>query len=198
MTVEASIHAYITRLRDPKRADLQTLHERTLTVNGVSKAYAMTGWRIGYAAGPKPLIKAMTTIQSQSTSNACSISQWAAVEALTGPQDYIPWSRAAFLRRRDLVVGLLNACPGITCPTPEGAFYVYPSIAGLIGKRTPDGAVIATDSDFAAALLAAEGVAVVFGAAFGLSPNFRVCYAAADAQLVEACARIARFCATLS
>ncbi|MER2508367.1 MAG: pyridoxal phosphate-dependent aminotransferase [Amaricoccus sp.] len=174
------------------------LHERTLTVNGVSKAYAMTGWRIGYAAGPKPLIKAMTTIQSQSTSNACSISQWAAVEALTGPQDYIPWSRAAFLRRRDLVVGLLNACPGITCPTPEGAFYVYPSIAGLIGKRTPDGAVIATDSDFAAALLAAEGVAVVFGAAFGLSPNFRVSYAAADAQLVEACARIARFCATLS
>ncbi len=174
------------------------LYERTLTVNGVSKAYAMTGWRIGYAAGPKPLIKAMTTIQSQSTSNACSVSQWAAVEALTGPQDYIPWSREAFLRRRDLVVGLLNACPGINCPTPEGAFYVYPSIAGLIGKRMASGAVIATDGDFASALLEAEGVAVVFGAAFGLSPNFRVSYAAADEQLTEACARIARFCATLS
>ena len=115
------------------------LYDRTLTVNGVSKAYAMTGWRIGYAAGPLPLIRAMTAIQSQSTSNACSVSQWAAVEALTGPQDYIPEAAAAFLRRRDLVVGLLNACPGIACPTPEGAFYVYPSIAGLIGRRTPDG-----------------------------------------------------------
>jgi len=174
------------------------LFHRTLTVNGVSKAYAMTGWRIGYAAGPKALIKAMVTIQSQSTSNACSISQWAAVEALTGPQDYVAWSRAAFLRRRDLVVGLLNACPGIDCPTPEGAFYVYPSIAGLIGKRTPDGVVIATDEDFATALLATEGVAVVFGAAFGFGPNFRVSYAAADDQLTEACARIHRFCAGLA
>lgn len=173
------------------------LYARTLTVNGVSKAYAMTGWRIGYAAGPKPLIKAMTTIQSQSTSNACSISQWAAVEALEGPQDYIPQSQAAFQRRRDLVVRLLNACPGIDCATPEGAFYVYPSIEGLIGKRMPGGTRIATDADFAAALLETEGVAVVFGAAFGLSPNFRISYAAADDDLTEACARIARFCASL-
>ena len=174
------------------------LYERTLTVNGVSKAYAMTGWRIGYAAGPKALIKAMTTIQSQSTSNACSISQWASVEALTGPQDYISESRAAFQRRRDLVVGLLNDCPGIVCPTPEGAFYVYPSIAGVIGKKTQEGAVIATDADFASALLDAEGVAVVFGAAFGLSPNFRISYAAADEELTDACGRIRRFCERLS
>lgn len=173
------------------------LHDRVLTVNGVSKAYAMTGWRIGYAAGPKDLIKAMVTIQSQSTSNACSISQWAAVEALTGPQDYIPKSCEAFQRRRDLVVGLLNAAPGIVCPVPEGAFYVYPSIAGLIGKQTPEGKRIETDADFASALLGAEGVAVVFGAAFGLSPNFRISYAAADAELVDACGRIHRFCAAL-
>ncbi|TPE52951.1 pyridoxal phosphate-dependent aminotransferase [Amaricoccus solimangrovi] len=173
------------------------LHERTLTVNGVSKAYAMTGWRIGYAAGPKPLIRAMVTIQSQSTSNACSISQWAAVEALEGPQDYISTSREAFRRRRDLVVGLLNECPGIVCPTPEGAFYVYPSIAGVIGKKTPAGKVIATDADFASALLDAEGVAVVFGAAFGLSPNFRISYAASDEELTEACGRIRRFCESL-
>lgn len=173
------------------------LLERTLTVNGVSKAYAMTGWRIGYAAGPKALIRAMATIQSQSTSNPCSISQWAAVEALNGPQDYIAEAAAAFRRRRDLVVGRLNAIPGLTCPEPEGAFYVYPSIAGLIGRRTPDGAVIDSDEAFCAALLAAEGVAVVFGAAFGLSPHFRVSYAAADAVLAEACDRIARFCATL-
>lgn len=174
------------------------LYGRTLTVNGVSKAYAMTGWRIGYAAGPRELIRAMTAIQSQSTSNACSVSQWAAVEALTGPQDYIAAAATAFRRRRDLVVGLLNACPGVTCQTPEGAFYVYPSIAGLVGRRTPDGRVIATDEDFADALLAAEDVAVVFGAAFGLSPNFRISYAAADEVLVEACARIHRFCASLS
>ncbi len=174
------------------------LHERTLTVNGVSKAYAMTGWRIGYAAGPKPLIKAMTAIQSQSTSNACSISQWAAVEALNGPQDYIPEAAAAFLRRRDMVVARLNACPGVTCPTPEGAFYVYPSIAALIGRRMPDGTVIDSDSAFCSGLLATEGVAVVFGAAFGLSPHFRVSYAAADATLAEACDRIHRFCASLS
>lgn len=173
------------------------LHDRTLTVNGVSKAYAMTGWRIGYAAGPKPLIKAMTTIQGQSTSNACSISQWAAVAALEGPQDYIATSRAAFLRRRDLVVGLLNAIPGVACPTPEGAFYVYPSVAGLIGARAPDGRLIGTDQDFAEALLAAEGVAVVFGGAFGGSPNFRISYAAADETLIEACGRIARFVGSL-
>ncbi len=174
------------------------LVDRTLTVNGVSKAYAMTGWRIGYAAGPVPLIRAMTTIQSQSTSNACSVSQWAAVEALTGPQDYIAEAARAFRRRRDLVVGLLNACPGIVCPEPEGAFYVYPAIPGLIGRRAPDGTRIACDQDFAEALLATEGVAVVFGAAFGLSPNFRISYAAADAVLVEACGRIRRFCEALA
>ncbi len=173
------------------------LYERTLTVNGVSKAYAMTGWRIGYAAGPKPLIRGMVTIQSQSTSNAASISQWAAVAALDGPQDYIATAQAAFLRRRDLVVAMLNAAPGVTCATPEGAFYVYPSIAGLIGTTAPDGATIATDADFAAALLAAEGVAVVFGAAFGMSPNFRISYAAADDTLAEACRRIQRFTAGL-
>ncbi len=174
------------------------LYDRTLTVNGVSKAYAMTGWRIGYAAGPKALIKAMVTIQSQSTSNACSISQWASVEALTGPQDYIETSREAFQRRRDLVVGLLNDCPGIICPVPEGAFYVYPSIAGTIGKTTPGGLVIADDATFASALLDAEGVAVVFGAAFGLSPNFRISYAASDEELTDACQRIRRFCESLS
>jgi aspartate aminotransferase len=173
------------------------LAERTLTVNGVSKAYAMTGWRIGYAAGPAPLIRAMTTIQSQSTTNACSISQWAAVEALTGPQDYIAEAQAAFQRRRDLVVRLLTNCPDVACAVPEGAFYVYPSIAGLIGKRTPGGQVVATDADFASALLANEGVAVVFGAAFGLGPNFRISYAASDATLTEACGRIRRFCEAL-
>jgi aspartate aminotransferase len=139
----------------------------------------------------------MTTIQSQSTSNACSISQWASVEALTGPQDYIASSCEAFQRRRDLVVKLLNEAPGIVCPTPEGAFYVYPSIAGVIGKKTPDGKVIETDADFASALLDAEGVAVVFGGAFGLSPNFRISYAASDEELTDACGRIRRFCAAL-
>jgi aspartate aminotransferase len=173
------------------------LYERTLTVNGVSKAYAMTGWRIGYAAGPHELIRAMVTIQTQSTSNAASISQWAAVAALTGPQDYVAEAGAAFLHRRDLVVGMLNDAPGVTCPTPEGAFYVYPSIAGLIGAVTPEGAPIATDPDFAEALLAAEGVAVVFGAAFGMSPNFRISYAASDATLAEACRRIERFTRSL-
>ena len=173
------------------------LIDRTLTVNGVSKAYAMTGWRIGYAGGPAALVRAMTTIQSQSTSNPCSISQWAALEALTGPQDYLSEARAAFERRRDLVVGLLDACPGVDCPTPDGAFYVYPSIAGLIGRRTPSGAAIDTDADFARELLDATGVAVVFGAAFGLSPNFRVSYAAADETLRDACARIRAFCESL-
>ncbi len=170
------------------------LYERTLTTNGVSKAYAMTGWRIGYAGGPSALIGAMKKVQSQSTSNASSVSQWAAVEALNGKQDYIKESTAVFLRRRGLVAGLLNEIEGITCAVPEGAFYVYPSVAGLIGKRTPEGKVIATDEDFALELLASVGVAVVHGAAFGLSPHFRVSYAAADAQLVEACGRIKRFC----
>lgn len=170
------------------------LYDRTLTCNGVSKAYAMTGWRIGYAAGPEALIKAIGKVQSQSTSNPCSISQHAAVEALNGPQDYIRDSREAFERRRDLVVTALNDCPGITCPTPEGAFYVYPSIADLIGKTSPAGTKLVDDEVFATALLEEEGVAVVFGAAFGLSPNFRISYATSDAALTEACARIKRFC----
>ena len=174
------------------------LYERTLTVNGVSKAYAMTGWRIGYAAGPEALIKAMTKVQGQSTTNPSSISQWAAVEALNGPQDYIATSRVAFARRRDLVVELLNKISGMECPTPEGAFYVYPSVKGLIGKTTPSGKVIDSDEDFAIELLENEGVAVVFGAAFGLSPNFRISYATSDELLTEACARIARFCKGLT
>jgi len=173
------------------------LYDRTLTVNGVSKAYAMTGWRIGYCAGPKTVVDAMRTVQTQSTTNPCSISQWAALEALNGPQDYIETSRAAFLRRRDLVVAMLNDAEGLSCPTPEGAFYVYPSCAGAIGKTAPSGARIDSDEAFCAELLKAEGVAVVFGAAFGLSPHFRVSYAAADATLREACARIQRFCASL-
>ncbi|MGZ9809724.1 pyridoxal phosphate-dependent aminotransferase [Pseudoroseicyclus sp. H15] len=174
------------------------LYERTLTVNGVSKAYAMTGWRIGYAAGPKELIGAMRKIQSQSTSNPCSISQWAAIEALNGPQDFIGPNRALFERRRDLVVAGLNASPGITCPVPEGAFYVYPDISGCIGKTSAAGTAITDDEAFATALLEEENVAVVFGAAFGLSPNFRVSYATSDAALTEACARIKRFCEGLS
>ncbi len=173
------------------------LHGRTLTVNGVSKAYAMTGWRIGYAGGPAALVAAMKKVQSQSTSNPCSVSQWAAVEALDGPQDYIRESASVFLRRRDLVAGLLNGIEGITCAVPEGAFYVYPSISGLIGRTTPAGKTLRSDEDFALALLEAEGVAVVHGAAFGLSPHFRVSYAAADAQLKEACTRIRRFCESL-
>jgi aspartate aminotransferase len=174
------------------------LYDRTLTCNGVSKAYAMTGWRIGYAAGPEELIKAMRKIQSQSTSNPCSISQWAAVEALNGPQDYIATNNETFKRRRDLVVGMLNAIDGITCPVPEGAFYVYPSIAGLIGKTTPGGVTIDSDETFAKALLEDKGVAVVFGGAFGLSPCFRVSYATSDENLKNACERIAAFCAALS
>ncbi len=174
------------------------LYDRTLTCNGVSKAYAMTGWRIGYAAGPEKLIAAMRKIQSQSTSNPCSISQWAAVEALNGPQDFLASNCETFQRRRDLVVGMLNDAEGIACPTPEGAFYVYPSIAGLIGKTSPRGTVIENDEAFASALLEETGVAVVFGAAFGLSPNFRVSYATSDAALKEACKRIQTFCASLS
>ncbi len=174
------------------------LFERTLTVNGVSKAYAMTGWRIGYAGGPAELIGAMRKIQSQSTSNPCSISQWAALEALEGPQDFIESNKSLFKQRRDMVCEMLNAIEGITCPIPEGAFYVYPSIAGLIGKTAPDGTLIDSDEAFCLALLRANGVAVVFGAAFGLSPNFRVSYAASDDHLKAACTRIAQFCATLS
>ncbi|GAB4272087.1 MAG: pyridoxal phosphate-dependent aminotransferase [Pararhodobacter sp.] len=174
------------------------LYDRTLTCNGVSKAYAMTGWRIGYAGGPKALIKAMATLQSQSTSNPCSIAQYAAVEALNGPQEFLTEFRAAFQRRRNLVVDMLNAAPGITCPRPEGAFYVYPDISGCIGKTSAGGTRITDDEAFATALLEEEGVAVVFGAAFGMSPNFRVSYATSDAVLTEACTRIQRFCAGLA
>jgi len=174
------------------------LFDRTLTVNGVSKAYAMTGWRIGYAGGPVDLIRAMRTIQSQSTSNPCSVSQYAALAALTGKQDFLAENRRIFERRRDLVVGLLNRAPGITCPLPEGAFYVYPEISGCIGKTSAGGAAITDDEAFATALLEETGVAVVFGAAFGLSPHFRVSYASADAVLEEACNRIIRFCEGLS
>ncbi|MEO3415866.1 pyridoxal phosphate-dependent aminotransferase [Roseovarius sp. CAU 1744] len=174
------------------------LYDRTLTCNGVSKAYAMTGWRIGYAAGPEKLIAAMRKIQSQSTSNPCSVSQWAAVEALNGTQDFLASNNEVFKRRRDMVVQMLNDARGIVCPTPDGAFYVYPSIADLIGKTTAKGAVIENDEAFATALLEETGVAVVFGAAFGLSPNFRVSYATSDEALKEACTRIQKFCASLS
>ena len=173
------------------------LYDRTLTVNGVSKAYAMTGWRIGYAAGPVELIAAMRKVQSQSTSNPCSISQYAAVEALNGPHDFIAENNATFVRRRDLVVEMLNQAEGIACPVPDGAFYVYPSIAGLIGKTSPKGTEIVDDEAFSSALLEETGVAVVFGAAFGLSPNFRVSYATSDEALKEACTRIINFCAVL-
>ena len=174
------------------------LCDRTLTCNGVSKAYAMTGWRIGYAGGPKELIKAMGKIQSQSTSNPCTISQWAALEALDGPTDFLKSNNEIFVRRRNLVVDALNQIEGIECPKPEGAFYVYPSIAGLIGKITQSGKPIETDEDFATELLNHTGVAVVFGAAFGLSPNFRISYATSDEQLTDACQRIATFCASLT
>ena len=174
------------------------LYDRTLTMNGVSKAYAMTGWRIGYAAGPEKLIKAMGKVISQTTSNPCSISQYAAVEALNGPQDFMAERRAVYQQRRDMVVAGLNKCAGLHCPTPEGAFYVYPSCAGVIGKTAPSGNVIKTDEDFATELLETEKVAVVFGAAFGMSPAFRISYATSTKALTEALARIQRFCAALA
>ncbi len=173
------------------------LYDRTLTMNGVSKAYSMTGWRIGYCAGPEGLIKAMAKLQSQSASNASSISQWASVEALNGPQDFIAKFQKIFEARRDLVVSMLNQARGIECPKPEGAFYVYPSVRGLIGKRTPAGRTIASDADFTNELLDSEGVAVVHGAAFGLSPFFRISYATSTEALEEACRRIQRFCGNL-
>jgi aspartate aminotransferase len=175
-----------------------SLYERTLTVNGVSKAYCMTGWRIGYAGGAEPLIKAMATIQSQSTSNPCSISQWASVEALDGPQDFIPVNNAKFKERRDLVVSMLNQAKGIHCPKPEGAFYVYPSCAGTIGKTTPSGKKLTGDEDFVTELLESEGVAVVQGSAFGFGPAFRISYATKTEDLEEACRRIQRFCGNLT
>ncbi|MEL6783230.1 MAG: pyridoxal phosphate-dependent aminotransferase, partial [Pseudomonadota bacterium] len=174
------------------------LYERTLTMNGVSKAYAMTGWRLGYAAGPLELIKAMDMIQGQQTSGTSSITQWAAVEALNGTQDYLEPRRKAFEERRDLVVSMLNQATGIECPRPDGAFYVFPSCAGLMGKKTPEGKVLETDEDFVTALLETEGVAVVHGSAFGLGPNFRISYATDTESLTEACKRIQRFCASLT
>jgi len=174
------------------------LYERTLTMNGVSKAYAMTGWRIGYAAGPPELIKAMVMVQGQQTSGACTIAQWASVEALNGPQDFIPMSRKVFQERRDLVVSMLNQANGIRCPSPQGAFYVYPSCAGTLGKCGPSGKRIESDEDFVSELLEAEGVAVVHGSAFGLGPNFRVSYATSTDLLEEACSRIQRFCNSLN
>ena len=174
------------------------LYDRTLTMNGVSKAYAMTGWRIGYAGGPEPLIKAMEKVMSQTTSNACSISQWAAVEALNGTQDFIKPNARLFQERRDLVVSMLNQAKGLKCPTPEGAFYVYPSCAGVIGRRSPSGKIIETDKDFVEELLEVEGANAVHGSAFGLSPFFRVSYAASTERLEDACARIQRFCASVS
>jgi aspartate aminotransferase len=173
------------------------LYDRTLTMNGVSKAYAMTGWRIGYAGGPEPLIKLMAKVMSQTTSNPSSISQWAAVEALNGPQDFIKPNARLFEERRDLVVSMLNQARGLHCPTPEGAFYVYPSVEGLIGREAPSGKTIGNDEDFAVELLETEGVSVVFGAAFGLSPFFRISYATSNAQLEDACSRIQRFCAAV-
>jgi len=174
------------------------LYDRTLTMNGVSKAYAMTGWRIGYAAGPLTLIKAMDSLQSQQTSGACSIAQWAAVEALNGPQDFVARNKAIFQARRDLVVSMLNQARGLTCPSPEGAFYVYPSCEALIGRKTRAGKVIDSDEAFCSALLEEEGVAVVFGTAFGLGPNFRISYATSETALEDACTRVQRFTASLS
>ena len=173
------------------------LMDRTLTMNGVSKSYAMTGWRIGYAAGPDRLIKAMDMLQGQQTSGACSIAQWASVEALDGPQDFIPKSRKVFEGRRDLVVSMLNQARGLKCPTPEGAFYVYPSCAELIGRTAPSGKVIETDEDFVTELLEAEGVAAVHGSAFGTGPNFRISYATSNELLEKACTKIQNFTASL-
>ena len=173
------------------------LYERTLTLNGLSKAYCMTGWRVGYAAGAEPLIKEMNKVQSQTTTSTSTISQWAAVAALNGPHDFIADNNRVFKQRRDLVTSMLNQANGLACATPEGAFYVYPSCAGVIGKRTPDGSIVETDQDFVSYLLAAEGVAVVQGAAFGLSPNFRISYATSTELLEEACRRIQRACGAL-
>jgi aspartate aminotransferase len=173
------------------------LYERTMTLNGMSKAYCMTGWRLGYAGAPEFLIKAMATLQSQSTTNANAGAQWAAVEALDGPQDFIAKHNAIFKERRDLCVGMLNQANGIHCPKPDGAFYVYPTCKGAIGRTAPSGNKIATDEDFVTELLEAEGVAVVQGAAFGVSPAFRISYATATDLLEEACRRIQRFCGNL-
>ena len=174
------------------------LYSRTLTCNGVSKGYAMTGWRIGFAGGPEKIISAMRKIQSQSTSNPCTISQWAALAALTGPKEFIKQNKLTFEQRRDLVVKKLNATDGISCPIPDGAFYVYPEISKLLGKKTCSGKIISNDEEFALSLLEEENVAVVFGAAFGLSPNFRISFATSMLDLETACDRISSFCDRLS
>ena len=174
------------------------LFDRTLTCNGVSKAYAMTGWRIGFAGGSENLIKAMRKVQSQSTSNPCTISQWAALTALNGSKDFIAENNRKFVRRRNLVVEKLNQIEGISCPVPDGAFYVYPDISGLMGTTTQNGKVISSDEDFCTFLLEEVGVAVVFGSAFGLSPNFRISYATSDGLLTDACDRINSFCRSLA
>jgi len=173
------------------------LYERTLTINGVSKAYCMTGWRLGYAGGPLPLVKAMNAVQSHSTTHTASLTQWAAVAALNGPQDFIPKHNKVFQDRRDLVVSMLNQANGIHCPKPEGAFYVYPSCAGTIGRKTPSGTTLKSDEDFVTYLLESEGVAVVQGSAFGLAPHFRISYATSTEALEEACRRIQRACGAL-
>jgi aspartate aminotransferase len=173
------------------------LYYSTLTMNGVSKSYAMTGWRIGYAAGPETLIKAMDFVQGQQTSGACSIAQWAAVEALNGPQDHLKVFKKAFEERRDLVVSMLNQSKYLKCPMPEGAFYVYPSCADAMGKTAPSGKRLETDEDFVSELLESEGVAAVHGSAFGLGPNLRISYATSNAVLEDACNRIQRFCGSL-
>jgi aspartate aminotransferase len=174
------------------------LYDRTLTLNGLSKAYCMTGWRLGYGAGPEMLIKAMSKLQSQSTSNPCSITQWAGVAALNGPQDFIPRHNKIFMERRDLVVSMLNQANGIKCPNPQGAFYVYPSVHGVIGKTSKSGKKIVNDEAFVTALLEEEGVAVVHGAAFAMSPFFRISYATDTKSLEEACRRIQRFCGNMT
>jgi aspartate aminotransferase len=174
------------------------LYSRTLTVNGMSKAFCMTGWRIGYAAGPENLITAIRKIQSQSTSNPSSISQAASVAALNGPMDFLAKNNEVFKQRRDLVCSMLNQASGITCPTPDGAFYVYPSCAGLIGKKTPEGKVLKSDEDVVTYFLETEGIAAVHGAAFGLSPHFRISYATSTEALEDACQRIQRACTALS
>ena len=174
------------------------LRNRTIIANGVSKSYAMTGWRVGYAAAPKEMIQQMTKLQSLVTGGACSVSQAASIAALTGPQDFIKDRTRSFQDRRDIVVSMINQATGLSCPTPNGAFYIYPSCAGVIGKKTPTGKIINNDRDFVLYLLEQENVATVHGAAYGISPHFRISYASAKDELVEACHRIQRACAALS
>ena len=200
MLLTDDMYEHIWYAQSPFATMLQVcpeLYDRTLTMNGASKAYAMTGWRIGYAGGPEWLIKAMAALQSQSTSNPCSISQYAVLAALTGPQDFLRERNAVFKERRDLVVAMLNDAPGLSCPTPEGAFYVYPDATGVMGKTTPKGKKIETDADLIDYFLDDYGVAAVHGAAFGLSPGFRISYATSTELLKEACTRIQSACAAL-